>query len=465
MARSKTYKYWVLFVVCLSAALGPFMGFSINLALPHIAKDFALSGVAQNWVVTTFLLSSAIFQIPFGRLADIWGKRTVFIAGLVIFTLSSAGCCLSFNTGTTLLVFRTLQGVSSAMIFSTNMAILTLVFPAKELGRAMGINAAVTYTALALGPLFGGLIITHIGWEGVFGLIAVLSLIACVGSFFVLKKRWAIAKGEPFDTWGAVLYGAALCALIYGFSSLPLWWGYALIGGGTVLMVLFVRYEKNKRFPVFNVSLFFKNRSFSLSSTAALLSYVATFPISIFMSIYLQDVRGFKADYAGLILVAYPVIQVVLSPVAGWLSDRMQPRYLASFGLVVVAVALLLTAFITPTTPVWYVFALLLLMGGGFAAFVAPNNKAIMSSVTRQHYSMASAVTGTMRLSGQAFSMGIATMVFAIYLGKQQISAEVSAEFMQAMKLAFLILTAVCTVGVYASMARGKGEKRKESLS
>ena len=459
MVASKSYKYWILFVVCLSAALGPFMGFSINLALPHIAKDFDLSGVAQNWVVTTFLLSSAIFQIPFGRLADIWGKRTVFIAGLVIFTLSSAGCCLPFNTSTTLLIFRTLQGVSSAMIFSTNMAILTLVFPAKELGRAMGINAAVTYTALALGPLFGGVIITHIGWEGVFVLIALLSLIACIGSFFVLKKKWAVAKGEPFDTLGAVLYAIALCALIYGFSSLPQWWGYVLIAGGAIFMILFVRYEKYRRFPVFNVSLFFKNRSFSFSSVAALLSYVATFPISIFMSIYLQDVRGFDADYAGLILVAYPIIQVVLSPVAGWLSDRMQPRYLASVGLVVVALALLLTAFLTPTSPVWYIFTLLLLMGGGFAAFVAPNNKAIMSSVDRQHYSMASAVTGTMRLSGQAFSMGIATMVFALYLGNQKITPEVSAEFMQAMKLAFLILTVVCVVGVYASMARGKGRR------
>lgn len=460
MAASKTYRYRVLFIVCLSAALGPFMGFSINLALPHIAKDFALSGVTQNWVVTTFLLSSAIFQIPFGRLADIWGKRTVFTAGLVVFTLSSLGCCLPFNTGTALLVFRTLQGISSAMIFSTNMAILTLVFPAKELGRAMGINAAVTYTALALGPLFGGFIITHVGWEGVFGLIAALSLIACIGSFFVLKKRWATAKGEPFDAQGAVLYGMALCALIYGFSSLPLWWGYALIAGGAVLMVLFVWYEKGKRFPVFNVSLFFKNRSFSFSSTAALLSYVATFPISVFISIYLQDIRGFNADYAGLILVAYPVIQVVLSPVAGRLSDRIPPRYLASFGLVVVATALLLTAFITPTTPVWYVFALLLLMGGGFAAFVAPNNKAIMSSVSRQHYSMASAVTGTMRLTGQAFSMGIATMVFALYLGSRQISAEVSAAFMQAMQLAFIILAAVCAVGVYFSLARGKEKER-----
>ena len=456
MAAAKSYRYWVLFVVCLSAALGPFMGFSINLALPHIAKDFALSGVMQNWVVTSFLLSSAVFQIPFGRLADIWGKRSVFLIGLSVFTLSSAACCIPANTGATLLIFRTLQGISSAMIFSTNMAILTLVFPAKELGRAMGINAAVTYTALAMGPLFGGIIIEHIGWEGVFGLIALLSLVACIGAFFVLKKKWIVAKGEPFDIAGAVMYGIALCALIYGFSSLPQWWGYVLIGSGAVLMVLFVLYEKRRRFPVFDVRLFFKNRSFSFSSTAALLSYVATFPISVFISIYLQTVKGLDADEAGMVLVAYPIIQVALSPVAGWLSDKMQPRYLASFGLVVVAAALLLTAYLTPASPSWYVFFLLLMMGGGFAAFVAPNNKAIMSSVDRQHYSMASATTGTMRLTGQAFSMGIATMVFAIYLGNKQITPETSGEFMQSMKLAFIILAAVCMLGVYMSLSRGK---------
>ncbi len=456
MVASKSYKYWILFVICLSAALGPFMGFSVNLALPHIAKEFELSGVMQNWVATSFLLASAIFQVPFGRLADIWGKRSVFIVGLSLFTLSSLGCCLPFNTGATLLVFRVLQGVSSAMIFSTNMAILTLVFPAKELGRAMGINAAVTYTALALGPLFGGIIIKYVGWQGVFALITALSLIACVGSFFVLKKRWATSKGEPFDLQGSLLYGSALFALIYGFSSLPVWWGYVLIGAGMISMLIFIWYEKHKRFPILDISLFFKNRSFSLSSTAALLSYIASFPISIFMSIYLQTIKGLDADAAGLVLVAYPIIQIVLSPIAGWLSDRIQPRFLASLGLVVVAVALLLIAFITPATPTWYIFVLLLMMGGGFAAFVAPNNKAIMSSVDRKHYSMASAITGTARIAGQAFSMGIATMVFAIYLGNRKITPEVSTEFMQAMKLTFIILAAICAVGIYASAARGK---------
>lgn len=459
MIASKSYKYQVLFVVCLSAALGPFMGFSVNLALPHIAADFSLSAVMQNWVATSFLLASAIFQVPFGRLADIWGKRSVFIAGLTLFTLSSLGCCLPFNTGASLLVFRILQGVSSAMIFSTNMAILTLVFPAKELGRAMGINAAVTYTALTLGPLFGGVIIKYVGWQGVFMLITALALVACVGSFFVLKKRWATSKGEPFDIQGSLLYGSALFALIYGFSSLPAWWGYALIAGGAVFMVAFILYERHKRFPVLDVRLFFKNRSFTYSSAAALLSYIASFPISIFMSIYLQTIKGLDADAAGLVLVAYPVIQVALSPIAGWLSDRIQPRVLASLGLVVVTVALLLIAFITPATPIWYIFTLLLLMGGGFAAFVAPNNKTIMSSVDRQHYSMASAIVGTARISGQAFSMGIATMVFALYLGNRQITPEVSTAFMQAMQLTFIILAAVCTVGVFASMGRGKNAR------
>ena len=455
MIAVKSYKYWVLFVVCLSAALGPFMGFSVNLALPHIAKDFELSAVMQNWIATSFLLASAIFQVPFGRLADIWGKRGVFIAGLTLFTLSSLGCCLPFNTGTTLVVFRILQGVSSAMIFSTNMAILTLVFPAKELGRAMGINAAVTYTALALGPLFGGVIIKYVGWQGVFMLITALALVACVGSFFVLKKRWAIAKGEPFDMQGSLLYGFALFGLIYGFSTMPAWWGYALVGGGMALMLAFIWYERRKQFPVLDVSLFFKNRSFTYSAAASLLSYIASFPISIFMSIYLQTVKGLDADAAGLVLVAYPVIQVVLSPVAGWLSDRVQPRYLASLGLVVVAAALLLIAFITPESPTWYSFALLLLMGGGFAAFVAPNNKAIMSSVGRQHYSMASSIMGTTRIAGQAFSMGIATMVFALYLGKQQLTPETGTEFMQSMQLTFIILAVICTVGIFASMSRG----------
>lgn len=454
---TQSYKRTVLLITCLASGLVPFMGASINLALPEIAREYNMSGIGQSWILTSFLIASAIFQIPFGRFADIVGRKRIFMLGLLLITISSAACILPYG-GEFLIVCRVFQGIGSAMTFSTGMAILTAVFEPHERGKAMGINVAVVYLSLALGPSLGGFMMAQWGWKSIFVITSAVSLIACLSSHFAIKQQWIEAHGERFDIRGTAMFSAALLMLIYGFTILPSVIGFALIGVGSALFVWFVSYEKRTTHPVLNVNLFFTNRLFTLSSVAALINYATTFPIAFFMSLYLQEVKGMDVQYAGLVLIIQPIVQAALSPVAGLLSDKIPSHFLASLGMGLIALALLcLGLFIDADSSIVFIISILVMFGVGFASFSSPNTNAIMSSVDRRDYSTASATTGTMRLTGQAFSMGITTMVISIFLGKQRVTPALSGEFLSAMHVIFILFAVVNLFGIYASMARKKG--------
>lgn len=454
---SKSYRNKILFITCLSSSLVPFMGSSLNLALPQIAREFGMNGIEQSWVLTAYLLLTAILQVPFGRLADIWGKRNIFITGLCLFVITSF-CCGFAHSSSALIMLRALQGIGSAMVFSTNIAIISSVFPPKERGMAMGINAATVYVSIAAGPSLGGVITQNLGWEYIFFITAGLSTIALTSSFIMMKEQWVEAKGEPFDMKGSIIYGLAVTSLIYGLTILPHMTGFILIATSALLLFLFVKHEYREKYPVFNVNLFIHNRIFRMSSAAALINYAATFPIGFLISLYLQEVKGLDAQSAGLILIVQPVIQSALSPVAGKLSDKIQPRYIASSGMALITAVLLIIAFlITPESSLILLMIMLGLLGAGFAAFSSPNTNAIMGSVDKKHYSMASATTGTVRLVGQSFSMGITTMIISIIIGNRAITPEVSEDLMKIIHITFIVFALICAVGVYASMARGNG--------
>ena len=451
---SKSYRNKILFIACLSSSLVPFMGSSLNLALPQIAREFGLSGIGQSWILTAYLLSTAILQVPFGRLADIWGKRQVIISGLCIFTITTLLCGYA-HYGGVLIALRTLQGIGSAMIFCTNTAIVTSVFPPKERGMAMGINVATVYISIAAGPSIGGVITQNLGWEYVFLITAGISIIALCGALFVMKEKWIETKGEPFDIKGSIIYGLAIMALIYGLTILPGIAGFALIALSVLLLWLFYRHESHEAYPVFNISLLTNNRVFRMSSAAALINYAATFPIGFLISLYLQEVKGLNAQSAGLILIVQPVIQAAMSPFAGKLSDKIPPRYIASAGMAIITLVLLAIAyFITPESSLVMLMIMLSLLGAGFAAFSSPNTNAIMSSVDKKNYSMASATNGTVRLIGQAFSMGITTMIISMVIGDQAITPAVSAGLMHVIHITFTIFAAICAFGVYTSIVR-----------
>jgi MFS family permease len=260
---------------------------------------------------------------------------------------------------------------------------------------------------------------------------------------------------------GALIYGPAILTLIYGLTILPGITGLILMAISVSLLFLFVKHEYDEKYPVFNVRLFFYNKIFRMSSAAALINYAATFPIGFLISLYLQEVKALDAQSAGLILIIQPVVQSALSPFAGKLSDKIQARYIASAGMALITIVLLIIAWrITPESSLTLLMILLGLLGMGFAAFSSPNTNAIMGSVDRKNYSMASAATGTVRLVGQSFSMGITTMMISLIIGDRAITPEVSGSLMKVIHLTFLLFAVLCAVGVYASMARGNEKGR-----
>ncbi|KAA6299814.1 MAG: Multidrug resistance protein Stp [Candidatus Ordinivivax streblomastigis] len=453
--QKETNRNLALFVLCAASFLVPFMGSAINLSLPQISETFSMKAVSLSWIATSYLIATAVFQVPFARLADLFGRKKVFIAGLAIFSLTTFLCGLA-PSGAILIVFRALSGLGCAMMFGTSMAILTSIFPPNERGKAIGINVSVVYFALASGPFLGGLMTHYWGWQSLFYLTGIVGFLVAAGAFSFLKSEWVESKGERFDYTGSAIFAAGLFCLIFGFSKLPGTLAYLLLAAGIAASVIFVFYELKDKQPVFNVRIFSGNKTFGLSSLSALINYACTSAIAFMMSLYLQYIRGFDARDAGLILIVQACVQCVVSLYAGRLSDRFNPSVLATAGMGIILAGLVGLIFLTPGTPLAVVIFLLTLLGFGFGLFSSPNTNVIMSSVDKKYYGQASATIGTMRLTGQAFSMGIAMMAISLHLGNRLIVPEVYPLFMRSFRVTFEICAVLCLIGTYASSFRTK---------
>ena len=445
----------VLFVAVLSAFLTPFMGSAVNIALPAIGREFGMDAVLLSWVATSYILSAAMFLLPFGRLADIHGRKRLFTYGLWIYTLASFLSAVS-GSAPLLIGSRVLQGVGGAMIFGTGTAILTSVFPAGERGRVLGMTATVVYLGLSLGPFVGGFLTQHFGWRSIFLVNVPLGLIPWILVAWKLKGEWAGARGESFDWVGSVLCSLSLVTGIYGFSLVPAGMGISLILLGALGIWMFARWEMKVENPILDMNLFRNNTVFAFSNLAALIHYSATFAVGFLMSLYLQYVKALSPQSAGLVLVSQPLVMAFFSPWAGRLSDRIEPRIVSSAGMAVTALGLLLLVPLREKTSLEFIVAGLFFLGLGFAFFSSPNTNAVMSSVEYRFYGVASATLGTMRLSGQVVSMGIAMLIFALHIGKVRITPEYFQPFLTGLRTAFGVFAVLCFFGVFASLARGK---------
>jgi EmrB/QacA subfamily drug resistance transporter len=450
-----TIKRTALLIATLASFLTPFMISSINIALPAIGREFRMSAVLMSWVPASYILSAAMFLVPFGRLADIHGRKRVFAWGMWIFTLSSL--LLAFSPSVMVLItLRVMQGFGSAMIFGTGMAILTSVYPAQERGRVLGINVAAVYLGLSLGPVLGGFLTYQIGWRSIFLVNVPLGLFVIYLVATKLNREWADAQGEKFDVIGALFYAFTLVALMYGLSRLPALSGVWSILAGMVGCLLFVAWDRRAASPLLNMELFFRNPAFAFSNLAALINYSATFAVTFLLSLYLQYIKGFTPQHAGLVLISQPVVMAIFSPFAGRLSDKIEPRVVASVGMGFTVAGLLLFTFIDRDTHLGFIITGLMLLGFGFALFSSPNTNAVMSSIEKRFYGVGSSTLGTMRLTGQMLSMGITMVIFALSIGSARITPENYPLFLTSVRTAFIVFAALCFSGIFASLARGK---------
>jgi EmrB/QacA subfamily drug resistance transporter len=444
-----------LFIAILAGFITPFDLAGVNIALPRIGAEFAMDAVALSWVPTAYLLASAVFLVPFGRIADIYGRKKIFISGLCIFTLASLLMVFSISS-LMIILLRIVQGMGSALIFGTAVAILTTSTPPQRRGRALGIYTTAVYLGLTMGPFLGGFMTQHFGWRSIFLINIPLGIFTIALILVKLKGEWADAKGEEFDLTGSLLYAVTLVALIYGLSELPTISGGTLILASIIVLGMFLWWELRKKSPLLDLRLFRENRVFALSNLAALINYGATFSVTFFLSLYLQYIRGFTPDHAGLILITQPLIQAIFSSSAGRLSDRIDPGRVASIGMALNAVGLLFLAFLDENTSLPFLLAALVILGFGFALFASPNTNAIMGSVNPKFYGVASGALGTMRLVGQMLSMGIAIMIFALVIGRVEITPVYYPAFLFSVKIGFTLFAIICFLGIYPSLARGR---------
>ncbi len=446
----------VLLVNCLATWLAAFMTTGINIALPSIQTEFHLSAVALGWLPLAYMLASAAFLLPLSKLADRHGRRLIFMGGVLVFGLSCVGLFFA-QSYVALVLFRVTQGFGGSMIFSTSAAMITLAFPPERRGYAMGVSVASAYLGQSTGPIFGGIIVYNVGWRSLFLITAALTFLALVLDLLLLRRaEWKEERGSSLDRVGSVTYALALSAFLLGLSWVPLTRGIVLFVAGLAGLAFFVYWESRSSDPLIQVSLYRRNRVFALSNLTALINYASMWAMSYLISLYLQFVKGLNPETAGLVLIAGVVLQFIISPFGGRLSDHVEPRWVASAGAFLCTVGLFMLSFLRSDTPYWYIVVALCVMGIGYGFFSGPNQNSIMGSVQKRFFGVAAASISTVRMVGMAISVAGATLIMAVIVGRHDIGPADYPNLLTAVHTTFLIYTGVGVLSVIASLVRGK---------
>jgi EmrB/QacA subfamily drug resistance transporter len=451
----------ILFVVLLSSFVTPFMSSSVNIALPAIANEFGLNAVMLNWVATSFLLATAVFLLPVGRFADIYGRAKIFAAGMAVFSVATLVAGIS-NSIAVLIIARVVQGMGSAFIFSTGVAMLSMAYRPDVRGKVIGYSIAMVYIGLTAGPFLGGWLTQHYSWRMIFLATVPFSVAAFFLTIRIASSEEVCIQKCAMDYTGSLAYALGLFLAIYGFSRLPDN-GYFPVFAGVCLLAVFILWERKSLNPLIDLRLLTRNRIFLFSNIAALINYSATFATGFILSLYLQYIKGLSPEKAGLILVASPVVMAAIAPISGRLSDKINARILSSLGMAVTAIGLSFFIFLTDKSDTLYVIGSLLILGAGLGVFSSPNTNAIMGSVETSAYGVASGMLATMRLTGQTVSMAVVMMIFAIVIGRVEITPLYYPGFMHAVHLCFILNSVLCVAGVLVSLAGDKKTVHEQS--
>ena len=442
-------------MVMLNSVATAMMLSAVNVALPNVARDLHLTATLLSWVPMSYLMASAACVLPFGRLADMYGRKRIFLLGNGGVIAASLVTACAVGT-VSLICGRLLQGVSAAMVFATNIAIVTSVFPPARRGVAVGYTISAVYFGLALGPLLSGWLIEFHSWRATFVVHVPLAVIVLYIGLTRLPIEWRADERGDFDPLGAVLNAIAMVVLMTGVSNLPGSGAAAMVVAGLACGWLFFRHEHRHPHPLFDVELFYTNRVFTMSCLASLVMYTTTFANVVLISLFLQYLKNTPPSTTGLVMIAQPVMMTLLSPLAGRLSDRIEPRIIASAGMAVTALGLAALATLGPTSSLTTVVGCLLTTGVGFSLFSSPNVNAIMGTVGRNDYGRVASAISVARVVGQMSSMGLVAMVMALWVGPVHIEPAVYPQLACAISTCFGIGAALCACGIGLSLARGR---------
>ncbi len=440
----------------ISAFITPLLSTMMNLSLINIGENFDVGSHDLAYINSAFLLASVIFMVPFAKLADIVGKKKLFVIGLVIVVIGCFVACLAPSFWVVILG-RAVIGVGASSLAMVSISILTDVVPLEKRGATIGYQTMFVYMGLSFGPAIGGALNDLVGWRILFLITVPMAVASTIIILTGFKKEIANDAGGSLDFKNSVVYGAAMLFSMGGVMNLPAAWAAVSVIIGLLLLALFVKSQINNSRCLLNMGLF-KNWAFSGACLAAFMNYASSFSISFFLALYLQSIGGLTATEAGLLMIVQPVVQCMFTPYFGRMTDRIANKaILPTAGMILTSVCIMTYVFYSLDTPL-YMPAISMMIGGfGFAMFSAPNTTLIMSSVPREHSSEASAVLSVMRQTGMMVSMGIAMTYITVIMGStDNLGPETYGLFLQVLELSMITCFIMCIIGTMASISRGK---------
>ena len=424
----------------------------VNVALPSIQRDLDV-GISQlEWIVAGYALTFAALMLTGGKLADLLGRRLVFVVGLGIFTLASLACGLAAS-GEMLIAARIVQGAGAALMNPATLSIISATFPPRQRGMAIGIWAGVSALALAIGPLVGGLLTQHVGWNWIFYVNVPVGILAIVASLLLIEESRDTSLEQRLDLPGLLTSGVGLFALTYalieanahGWASARILGSLAVAG---VMVVAFVLLELHQRIPMLDLSLF-RNSTFAGANLVVLLVALAMFGVFFFVSLYMQNILGFSAVQAGAAFLPMTVLIILVAPVAGKASDRLGSRWLMTGGMALVGTQLLWFSTLGIEATFWDLLPGLLVGGVGMALTMTPSAAAAVRAVPVDKSGVGSAVLNSFRQVGGSLGIALMGAIVVHETGGRQTPEA----FVDGFSTALLVAAGIAFVGAVVSAA------------
>ncbi len=462
-------KWWTLGAMCFALFMIMLDNTVVNVALPSIQKDLGASISGLEWTINGYTLSFAVLLATGGRLGDIFGRRRMFLFGVVIFTLSSATAGFAVSS-TDLVASRVVQGVGAALMMPATLSIITDAFPASERGKAMGMWAGVSALALAVGPVLGGFLTEHVSWRAIFYLNIPVAIGAVTAALFAVRESRDTTVGREVDYAGVVALTTGLTALILALVEGNSWgWGspeiVALLAGAVLGLGAFVAIERRVRVPMVDFSLL-SDRNFLGAVVVALIVSFSMLGVFFFLALYMQDILRYSPLEAGVRFLPSTLMIVGVAPVAGRLSDRFGPRWLIAGGLTVVAASLYVFSGIAVDSGYLDLLPGFMLLGIGIAMTMSPMTSAAMNAVPVQKAGIASGVLSMFRMIGGSLGVAVTGAIFQARVGASFETASPQ-QFVDALGFAMTVCAAVALfgAGVGAIAIRAKKNNGEHRLT
>ncbi len=442
-------KWWTLGAMCFALFMIMLDNTVVNVALPSIQRDLHASISSLEWTINGYTLSFAVLLATAGRLGDIFGRRRMFIGGVVVFTLASATAGFAPDT-LSLVISRIAQGIGAAFMMPGTLSIITDAFPAEERGKAIGTWAGVSALALAIGPLLGGFLTEHVGWQAIFFINLPVGIGAVFAALFAVRESRDETVGREVDYAGVAVLTVGLTALVLALVEGNSWgWSspgiVALIAGSVVMLAAFVAIERRVRAPMVEFGLF-ANRTFIGAVSVAFIVTFAMLGMFFFLALYMQNILGYSPLEAGVRFLPTTLLIMVVAPISGRLSDRFGPRWPIVAGLTVTTAALFMFTQIGPGTTYADLLPAFILMGGGVALTMSPMSTAAMNAVSTAKAGIASGILSMFRMIGGTFGVAAIGAIFQSEAGS--VVAPSRDAFIHALSHAMWLSTAVAAAGV-----------------